>query len=396
MTGEPPVAGGQPRCPEHGPPAEPQHRFCEACGRNLLTGEPAPATPSPATLEPATPSPATLEPAAPELAAPELAAPEPAAPEPVAPVARWLSSRGSTGACPGCGAAGPGEGGYCDHCGRRWPAGRDHAELDLGAVAGVTDRARRRRNEDAFAIGRLGAGYAAVVCDGVSTSARSDVAAHAAAEAGIEALLAALDAGEQPEHASLAGARAAAHAVRAVAEPHDQDAPPSCTYVSAVVTAEAVTVGWIGDSRAYWLAATPGESACLTIDDSLAGRLAAGRPAPPAPGADPRSRALIRWLGADSVDDEAEVTTVRPTGPGRLVLCSDGLSHYLSEPEAMAAAVADLSDAPVEVARSLTRTALDAGGHDNIAVVVLPFPPSGRARRARPADGDHTMEGPVR
>ena len=313
--------------------------------------------------------------------------PPPAAVAPAAPVVSWLSSRGSAQACPGCGTAGPGEGGYCDHCGRRWLAGRDRAELDLGVVAGVTDRARRRRNEDAFAIGRLDAGSAAVVCDGVSTSARSDVAANAAAEAGIAALLAALDAGAEPEAATAQAARAAAYAVRAVAEPHDQDAPPSCTYVSAVVTAETVTVGWIGDSRAYWLGAAPGDAACLTIDDSLAGRLAAGRPAPPAPGADPRSRALIRWLGADSSDEEPDVTTVRPIGPGRLVLCSDGLSHYLSEPEAMAAAVAGPPAAPVDVARSLTRTALDAGGHDNIAVVVLPFPP---------ADGDHTLEGSVR
>ena len=350
-------------CPDHGPPAEPDHRFCEVCGRDLVTGEPA------ATAAPPAPTPPV------------------STPTPAAPVIRWLSSRQADPACPACGAAGPGDGGYCDHCGRRRVAGRDHAELDLGTVAGVTDRARRRHNEDAFAIGRRSGASAAVVCDGVSTSARSDVASHAAAEAGLAELLAALDAGEQPEAATSRGARAAANAVRAVAAPHDQDAPPSCTYVSAVVTPDAITVGWIGDSRAYWLSSAPGDSACLTIDDSLIGRLSAGTPVPPVAGADPRSRALIRWLGADSDDAEPQVATVRPAVTGRLVLCSDGLSHYLPDPAAMAEAVGDTPQAPVDVARRLTGLALAAGGHDNIAVVVLPFPPT---------PGDDTSEGPVR
>jgi serine/threonine protein phosphatase PrpC len=362
-------------CPDHGPPAEPDHRFCEVCGRDLVTGEPA----------------ATV--AQPAPAAPPVSTPTPAA----SAVIRWLSSRQADPACPACGATGPGDDGYCDHCGRRRVAGRDHAELDLGTVAGVTDRARRRHNEDAFAIGRLdpaaggsvagpSGASAAVVCDGVSTSARSDLASHAAAEAGLAELLAALDAGEQPEVATSRGGRAAALAVRAVAAPHDQGGPPSCTYVSAVVTPDAITVGWIGDSRAYWLSSAADDSACLTIDDSLVGRLSAGDPVPSVAAADPRSRALIRWLGADSDDAEPQVATVQPAVTGRLVLCSDGLSHYLPDPVAMAQAVGD-TQAPVDVARRLTDLALAAGGHDNIAVVVLPFPPTA---------GDDTSEGPVR
>src|SRR5690606_39817235 len=38
---------------------------------------------------------------------------------------------------------------------------------------------------------------------------------------------------------------------------------PSCTYVSAVTRGPVITVGWIGDSRVYWLSADgavdPGE-----------------------------------------------------------------------------------------------------------------------------------------
>ncbi|MDQ7908441.1 protein phosphatase 2C domain-containing protein [Phytohabitans sp. ZYX-F-186] len=313
-------------CPEHGPPPSPEHRFCEVCGRNLVTGA--------------------------------------AVPVPTV----WLSSRAGL-ACLSCGATGSEM--YCDNCGRRRSVGRDHAELDLSGAAAVTDRGRRRpRNEDAVAIARYDGGLVSVVCDGVSTSSRSDAASHGAVEAGLAALLDALTTGVDPAEATTLGAHAAAKAARAAAGPDESDTPPSCTYVSGVVTADAVTVGWIGDSRAYWLGAEP---ACLTIDDSIAGQLAAGRPAPATVEADPTSRALIRWLGADSEDAEPQVVTVRPGGEGRLLLCSDGLHHYLSDPAELTAAA---TGSPIEAARHLTAVALDGGGHDNIAVAVLSFPTS--------------------
>ncbi|SCL31636.1 Serine/threonine protein phosphatase PrpC [Micromonospora rhizosphaerae] len=320
-------------CPEHGPPSEPEHRFCEVCGRNLVTGELA------------------------SLSVPTI----------------WLSSRAAGASCAACGAAYVDEDAYCDHCGRRRSIGRDHAELDLGTVAGVTDRGlRRRRNEDAVAVGRAGSVNAAVVCDGVSTSTRSDAAAYGAAEAGLGTLLAALARGVDPPKATVEGARAAAAAARAAAAgPDAGDTPPSCTYVSGIVTADAVTVGWIGDSRAYWLGPDP---SCLTVDDSVAGQLAAGRSVPATLDADPGSRALIRWLGADSDDVEAQVVSLRPAAPGRVLLCSDGLHHYLSDPSALAAAS---SGRLIDVARHLTTVALDGGGHDNIAVAVLSYSPSG-------------------
>ena len=339
-------------CPEHGPPEESHHRFCEVCGRNLMT---------------------------PASAAPGSGATPPGAPVPVAPVpgvARWLSSRASSDTCGGCGTTQTASGTHCEHCGRRRSPGGDRAERDLGRLAGVTDRARRRRNEDAFAIGTLAGSTIGVVCDGVSTSARADTAAHAAVDAAMAAILTALADGAGPEAATAAGARLAAESVRAEGSTTDGEFPPSCTYVSAIVTAAAITIGWIGDSRAYWLGSAPPDASRLTIDDSVVGRLTAGLPVPDGAAAEPNSRALIRWLGADSDDSAAQIVFRRPTGPGRLVLCSDGLSHYLSEPAALAAALAGAGPEPLAQARHLTRVALDSGGHDNVAVVVMPFPPS--------------------
>ncbi|MGX7672846.1 protein phosphatase 2C domain-containing protein [Plantactinospora sp. DSM 117369] len=300
-------------------------------------------------------------------------------PGPASPPGTWLSSRAVGQPCPGCGTPPSGDSGHCDHCGRRSSVGRDRADLDLGSVAAVTDRARRRRNEDAVTVGRLGQTIAAVVCDGVSTSLRADLAAHAAAEAALATMLSALGNGAAAPDAVVASGRAAAEAARATALHDDGQVPPSCTFVAAVVTAGSVTVGWIGDSRAYWLGPDGAvhEAVCLTVDDSVVGQIRAGRPVPPGAEQDPTSKALIRWLGADSSDAEPQVVTFQPGRPGRLVICSDGLSHYLPNAAALAARIPGPGGAtPIAIAQDLTRFAAEAGGHDNIAVAVLPFPPA--------------------
>jgi PPM family protein phosphatase len=334
----------------------------------------------------------------------------------------WRSSAAPAAPCAGCGGT-VGAEGYCDTCGRPLAAGHDRVELDLPGVAAVTDRGlARRRNEDAVAIGRAGpapapiggsAGFGAaggsagsgdegaagfvsvaVVCDGVSSSVRSDTASLAAVEAGIVALLRALADGAAAGTATEAGALAAAAAVSALPGARASRNPPSTTYVSAVVTERDVTVGWVGDSRAYWLPDDPAQARMLTIDDSLAARrAAAGVPAPDGAHADPRSVALLRWVGADAPDQAPQVVRFVPAGPGRVLLCSDGLSRYFGTATHLAAAVPVEPShvAPVDgsggdgdgdgeptgatVARVLTRAALDAGGRDNITVVVLPFPP---------------------
>src|SRR5215210_4309084 len=95
-----------------------------------------------------------------------------------------------TSACVSCGAAASAVAadGYCGQCGMKQPAPGDHREVDLGAVAAVSDRGlHHHRNEDAFAIAQLDVSGTAVriivVCDGVSSTADADLAAQAAADA---------------------------------------------------------------------------------------------------------------------------------------------------------------------------------------------------------------------
>ncbi|HEY8474564.1 MAG TPA: protein phosphatase 2C domain-containing protein [Natronosporangium sp.] len=300
----------------------------------------------------------------------------------------WRSSTAGPDPCPGCGGTEYSPDGYCEACGRRRNAGQDHVELAIGGIAAVTDKGRhKQRNEDAVAIGRVGDATIAVVCDGVSTSIRADEASHAGVDAAIAALGTALSGGEPPAQAIVAGTRAAAEAVARLATPETVASPPSCTFVAAVVTDSEVVVGWVGDSRAYWLADQPAESRRLTIDDSLAGQLAAAGVATEAgEGRDPRLTALARWLGADAEDTEPRIASFQPTGPGRVLVCSDGLHRYLSDPAKLAVTA---PGAPADTARALNQLSLDAGGADNIAIAILPFPP------VSPADPPVTAEEPT-
>ena len=294
--------------------------------------------------------------------------------------ARWLTSTGTPTACPDCGSPRLGAEDWCEGCGRRRPAGARHTELDLGLVASVTDFGHRHeRNEDAVGIAVLPGALLAVVCDGVSSTDRSDAASHAAVDAAIATLLAVLGEGGDPERAIEAGVIQAQAAAASMAGLDPGDTPPSCTFVCATVTPDAIWVGWVGDSRAYWLPDGAGEPACLTVDDSLGAALTAAGVDEAVVARNPQAGALMRWLGADATDTAPHVRTFTPAGPGRVLVCSDGLFRYFPA-AADLAAVSSAADGepartPLAVACGLVKLALDEGGHDNVTVALLPFPP---------------------
>jgi PPM family protein phosphatase len=287
------------------------------------------------------------------------------------------------GTCANCGAVGEiAEDGYCGECGYKQPDPHDHEEIDLGWVAGVTDRGLRHpRNEDAMAVIAPSADTAvAIVCDGVSSSANADAAAEAAAGAAGDVLAgAAMTSPDLPAELADVLSRAASaadNAVKAVARTETGD-PPSCTFVAAVARRGLITVAWIGDSRAYWLGVDAGQR--LTTDDSWAAeQIAAGTMTDADAERDERAHSITRWLGSDAPAGEPHVVTFLPKSSGRVVVCSDGLWNYASTPESLAAQLARLpADAdPLAVARHLTDYARDSGGHDNITVVVIAVEPS--------------------
>ncbi|MDI6408123.1 PP2C family serine/threonine-protein phosphatase [Streptomyces albus] len=288
--------------------------------------------------------------------------------------------------CVACGTGAIDDDGYCRHCGHKQPRDRDHMESELGTVAAASDRGlRHHRNEDFYAIAETttpqGApATVAVVCDGVSSATRPDDASAAAAEAASTALCTALPDGRHPQEAMHEALVAAAEAVDALAAdtpPEPSKNAPACTVVSALCADGVLTVGWIGDSRAYWVpddrSAAPVR---LTEDDSWAAQMvAAGLMNEAEAYADPRAHAITGWLGADAYEIDPHTASFRPEEAGVVVVCTDGLWNYAESAEEMAAALPpDAAARPLQCARHLVGYALDGGGHDNVTVAVVPFP----------------------
>jgi serine/threonine protein phosphatase PrpC len=290
--------------------------------------------------------------------------------------------------------------GYCSHCGMKQPDPSDHREVDLGSIAAVTDRGLvHGRNEDAFAIARVerpdGIVRILVVCDGVSSTSDSHLAARGAVRAACDRLEQIIRAA--PEMVDEALARTALGMAVADAQAAVRRVPPSggenpsCTFVATIAADRPppstdpdsapgsapyssshdvlVVTGWLGDSRAYLL--PDDDLVPLSIDDSWAtDEIGAGMD-PAAAYADNRAHSITRWLGADATDVEPRISVHLVPAAGRVLLCSDGLWNYAAEVAELRAVIDPRRPlGPLALAQSLTNFARDAGGHDNITVAV--------------------------
>jgi len=351
-------------CPSCGAPVAAWEAFCEGCGTQLTPTEERPT----------------------EVVADEL------------PVSRVLHSPGddpdadgSPRPCLECGGRIDADG-YCEQCGAKAPSERDHfAESPANWVGGMCDRGlRHHRNEDAMALSAdaaPGSHAVLVVCDGVSSSDDSHLASLAAARAARGVLVAQHPRGMAVPESQIQALRTtfveafrtANDAVVAGTEASSTNAP-SCTIAAAEVDGDLIVWGNIGDSRVYWMADT-GDSLQLSVDDSMAQlRMAAGMSREEAESG-PGSHAITRWLGLDAPDVEPTFGHLQRPGNGWLLVCSDGLWNYASDPEDLELVFARIlldnpaAKDPTLLARDLVRWANAQGGKDNITVALARFGP---------------------
>lgn len=238
-----------------------------------------------------------------------------------------------------------------------------------------------------------------VVCDGVSTSVDSDVAATAAAERARDVLVARLadiPSATDGEFAAGIDAAVAEALVVATAEANQavvtSTAPDStnaaaATFAAAVVDGDRIHFANLGDSRVYLFGAQ--ERELLSLDDSMAQAFILEGMRREEAEALPRAHAITKWLGRDAVDTTPRTGVRLVPTDGWLMVCSDGLWNYASAPELLAiqldAATAETSD-PVEIARRLVVWANEQGGHDNITVALARVP--ARTQSAASASAD--------
>ncbi len=128
-----------------------------------------------------------------------------------------------------------------------------------------------------------------------------------------------------------------------------------------------VEVSHVGDSRAYLMRG--GELKPVTEDHSLVAELVRSGDLTRAQASEhPQKNLITRALGAeDTVEVDTAVLPVEPDD--RFVLCSDGLTDMV--PETKLQEVLASSPDPEKAARTLIRAALDAGGADNVTVVII-------------------------
>lgn len=138
------------------------------------------------------------------------------------------------------------------------------------------------------------------------------------------------------------------------------------TVVMAVYRSGKAYVCNLGDSRAYLV--RRGLWVQLTQDHSIAAALAeTGQITEEEARTHPMRNQLTRSLGQRPVKPHYEVAEMQPGD--RLVLCSDGLWDMLSD-DAIAAVVTQ-QWAPEAAVEELIRLANQAGGYDNITVIVV-------------------------
>lgn len=244
-------------------------------------------------------------------------------------------------------------------------------------LGGCSDRGlKHSTNQDAFCLAvRESAGAAIMaVADGVSTALGAEEASRAATDAACGAMVDAF-AAEHDLVDALPSAFRAAH--DAVMDPPELDEASACTLVVAAIRHGSVTLGNVGDSRAYWVG-DDGSCLLLTTDDSMAqARILLGMPREDAERSH-QAHSITKWLGRDADDVRPAITTFEPETGGWLLLCSDGLWNYASSPRDMYDVVAPRtrqSGTAAELAESLVAWAIDRGGRDNITVALARLEP---------------------
>ena len=216
----------------------------------------------------------------------------------------------------------------------------------------------RQTNEDSY-LARRGL-YA--VCDGMGGARAGEVASQMACQG-----LLSLDpasAGQQDLRAAIVEANLAI-ARRSLTE---EPLLGMGTTLTAVLAGEgALSLAHVGDSRAYLL--HDGSLTQLTSDHSWVGEMVRRGELTPAQAAiHPHRSVITRALGTDG-DVEPDMFEVPVEEGDRVLLCSDGLTGMVSDPEITELLRRD--DDPQVVAELLVQAALAGGGEDNVTVVVV-------------------------
>jgi PPM family protein phosphatase len=233
------------------------------------------------------------------------------------------------------------------------------AQIEWGAAThiGVV----RQSNQDAYCTTLP----VFAVADGVGGHCAGDIAARETVEA-LSTLTGHVEVTDEMLRACLADARAR---IDRIPVAHGQ---PPATTISGVIATDVDNIPtWlvvnIGDSRTYRLNADGLRQ--LTIDHSIVQELLdMGAIDPSAAQSHPSRNVLTRALRAD-IEYSADLWRLPMIAGDRILVCSDGLTREVDDQfiESVLRAIPD----PQAAANHLVKAAVNAGGHDNVTVLVI-------------------------
>jgi serine/threonine protein phosphatase PrpC len=241
-------------------------------------------------------------------------------------------------------------------------------------TAYVSDVGRVRSvNEDSTWVAGLEQGYTlAIVADGMGGHQAGDTASRLTVETIVQDLKA-LPAGLSPQDFGNELQRAILHANEIVfrkANERSEYYNMGTTVVAVLLNEREGVIGHIGDSRVYKY----GNSGLVQIteDHSLVNELLKSTQiSEQEANVHPHRNVVTRALGTDE-QVVADMYSVALEEGDILLLCSDGLSNYVT-PEQMIRTL-EAEGLPLDYrANQLLQFALDAGGDDNITVALLEY-----------------------
>ncbi|HET8672453.1 MAG TPA: Stp1/IreP family PP2C-type Ser/Thr phosphatase [Thermoleophilaceae bacterium] len=232
--------------------------------------------------------------------------------------------------------------------------------LKIAEEAGLTDVGRQRQtNEDRF----FEAAPLFAVADGMGGARSGEVASQIAVEEFAEND----SAGAKPEERLASIAHEANRKIYELAQSDESHAGMGTTLTAALVGDHEISLGHVGDSRAYRF--RDDELERLTQDHSLVEELMRmGRLSPEDAEVDPRRSIITRALGPEPTV-EVETCTIPAKDGDVYLLCSDGLTGMVSEERV--AEILRARSSLEQAARDLVTAANENGGKDNITVVLF-------------------------
>ena len=235
----------------------------------------------------------------------------------------------------------------------------DHAALsDTGHV--------RRSNEDSL----LDAPPLFVVADGMGGARAGEIASQICVETFRALKLPAAEQGLDAASVEEALQATIAEANRRIFERAGRDPATSgmgTTVTAAVLAADAVVFGHVGDSRAYVY--RDGVFQQLSEDHSLVGELVrSGALSPQDAEVHPHRSVITRVLGTEP-EVEVDTWSITPRPGDVYLLCSDGLTGMVGDERI--AEILDVRPALRDAARELVRAANAAGGDDNVTALLF-------------------------